>query len=328
MIRRLQKKLYDSLQEIPSEYRALAAKHRWDENESIFFARELEYIKAKSYDKKYPFLKSRECIPMDTTANAGATAITYEQYDQQGMAKIISDYAEDLPRGDAKGKEFTSKIKTVASSYGYNFDELAAARMTGKSLTQRKSNATNRAMMVEENRIAFFGDDQNKLPGLFNNANVTEVSLAADGTGNAKTFQSKDADKLVRDIVSLPTQIRDVTRGVEYADTLLLPLTQWNMLANTRLPDTQISVREWILKENPDLKQIKWVDELKTAGDGNGTRMFAYRYDSDVLEMILASEFRQLPVQEKNLEFQVPCHMRVGGTLIYYPLACAYADGI
>ena len=137
MIKRIQKKLYDSLPEIPSEYRDLAAKNRWDENESIFFARELEYIKAKSYDKKYPYLKAREVIPVDATNNAGAESITYEQYSQVGMARIISDYAQDLPRGDVRGKEYTSPVKTLATSYGYNIDEIAAARMAGKPLVQR-----------------------------------------------------------------------------------------------------------------------------------------------------------------------------------------------
>ena len=150
----------------------------------------------------------------------------------------------------------------------------------------------------------------------------------ADGTGNAKGFATKDADKMIRDITALPTRIRDLTRGVEYADTLLLPLTPWNLIANTRIPNTNLSVRKWILNENPDLKRILWVDELKTAGAANTPRMFAYRYDADVLQMVVASEFRQLPVQEKNLEFRVPCHMRIGGVLLYYPLACAFADGV
>ena len=227
-----------------------------------------------------------------------------------------------------KGEEFTSPVKTIASSYGYNVDELAAARLAMKPLKQLKANSTKRAAMIEENRIAFFGDSENKLVGLFNNSNVTEVTVAADGTGNSKAFSTKTADNMVRDITNLPTQIRELTNGVEYADTLLLPLSQWNLLANKRLPDTQISVRKWIMQENPDLKQIKWVSELKTAGAGNTTRMFAYRYDPDCLQMVIASEFRQLPVQELNLEYRVPCHMRIGGVLLYYPLSCAYSDGI
>jgi hypothetical protein len=38
--------------------------------------------------------------------------------------------------------------------------------------------------------------------------------------------------------------------------------------------------------------------------------------------------FEQLPVQEQGLEFQVPCHSRVGGTIVYYPLSMAIMEGL
>ena len=77
-----------------------------DANESAFFQRELEYVKSNTYDVKYPELKARRLFPLNPEVDPGATKITYQQYDQTGIAKIIANYADDLPRADIKGKEF------------------------------------------------------------------------------------------------------------------------------------------------------------------------------------------------------------------------------
>jgi hypothetical protein len=322
----IKKAEFKKLDECPREYQRFT---NLDEGESIFFARELEHVKSKTYDIKFPELKARALFPVEFEANEGAETITYEQYDQVGMAKIISNYADDLPRADVKGKEFTSKVRTIAASYGYNFDEIQAAKMAGKPLVQRKAMAAKRAHMVLENRIAFFGDTTHNLQGFLTNPNIQEVTLAADGTGSSKTFASKSAAQMIRDIASLFTAVHDISKGVEFADTLMLPLSQYNLIANTLVPDANgVSVMKWVLDNNPHLKDIVWVSELKQAGAGSTDKMVAYRKDPMALTMEVPSEFKQLPVQEKGLEFIVPTHHRFGGVLIYYPLSVAYADGI
>ena len=297
---KIQKPRYRRLDEAPEEYHNLRLGRR-DAGESIFFARELEYIKAKTYDIKFPQLKARELIPVEFEANAGAESITYHQYTQVGMAKIISNYADDMPRADVRGKEFISPVRSLGSSYAYNIQEINAAKMAGKPLTQRKATAARRAHMVREDNIAWFGDVENNLGGFLNNTNVTEVTLAGDGTGSSKAFSAKDTTKIIRDITSLPTRIHDVSNGVETADTILLPIEQWNYLSNTRIPDTNISIKDWILQASPHLKKIEWLRELKTAGASNTTRMICYRYDPEALTLEIPEEFRQLPVQQINL---------------------------
>ena len=319
---------YDSVEELPSEYQSLMQSRRWDAGEGIFFARQLEHIKAKSYDKKYPFLKARRLIPLNLDADPGAETITYEQYDQVGMAKIIANYADDLPRADVRGKEFTSKVRSIASAYGYNIQEIAAARMAGKPLVARKANAAKRANLIIENSIAWKGDAVHGLGGFLNNPNITEVVLAADGTGNSKKWANKTNDQIVRDAVSLATQVHQISKGTEVVDTLLLPIETWDLISNARLPNTGISVREWILSKNPHIKRIDWLTELETAGAGGTTRMVAYRYDPDAVTLEIPEDYRQMPVQERNLEFVVNTHQRCGGVLFYYPLSVAYADDI
>ena len=316
---------FQKLDEAPREYQSFK---NFDEGESIFFARELEHVKSKTYDIKFPELKARLLFPLDFEANAGAETITYEQYDQVGMAKIVSNYADDLPRADVKGKEFTSRVRTIASAYGYNYDEIIAAKMAGKPLAQRKANAARRANAILEIIISFFGDVTHNIQGFLSNPNIQEVTVAADGSGSSKTFASKTGDQMIRDISSLFTAIHDVSKGVEFADTLMIPINQFNLLAVTRLGNTSVTALEFVMKNNPHLKEIVWVTEMKGSGAGGTDKMVAYRRDPDAVSMEIPSEFKQMPVQENNLEFKVPTHQRFGGVLIYYPLSVAYADGI
>lgn len=324
-MKKIVKPSFQKLDEAPSEYQGFS---NFDEGESIFFARELEFVKSKTYDIKFPFLKARSLFPLSFEAGEGAETITYEQFDQVGIAKIVSNYADELPRADVKGKEFTSKVRTIAMSYGYNYDEIKAAQFAGKPLKERKANAAKRGHMVLENKIAFFGDETHNIQGFLTNPNIQEVTLPADGTGSSKTLASKTPDQMIRDIASLFTAVHDVSQGVEVADILLMPLNQYNLLFNTRLPDSDMSVAKWVLENNPHLKEIVWTNEMKGSGAGGTDKMVAYRRDPDALTMEIPSEFKQLPVQEKGLEFIVPTHHRFAGVLIYYPLSVAYADGI
>ena len=319
---------YDSYNDIPNEYKYLRNKYNWDENESIFFARELEYIKAKTYDIKYPQLKARSVIPLNLEANPGAETITYRQYDQVGMGKIIANYADDLPRADVGGKEFHSPVKTIGISYGYNIDEVMAVRMTGKPLEQKRASAAKRGNLIIENTIGFFGDTEHNLGGMLNNSNVTVMSIPNDGTGNSKKFTTKTADQIQRDINSISRQVFTVSKGREYIDTVLLPLASWELIHNARLPNTRASVLDWIIDKSPHIKRIGWLNELETAGAGDTTRMVGYRYDVDALSLEIPLDFSQLPVEPKNLEFLINTHQRCGGTIVYYPLSMIYADGI
>src|ERR1019366_388558 len=88
-----------------------------DSDESIFFARELESVKSKTYDILFPEYKELSLIPMGTEVDPGAETIKYEQFEDVGIAQILASYADDVPRADVKGKEFRSPVKPLASSY-------------------------------------------------------------------------------------------------------------------------------------------------------------------------------------------------------------------
>ena len=124
---------------------------------SVFFARELDYVKSQSYDVEYPEFTALKLFPVSSEINPGAETVTYYSYDKTGMAKIISNYATDLPRADVKGKPTTAIIKSLGDSYGYSIQEMRASAMAGKSLDARKAESARYQIDYLNSKIAWNG---------------------------------------------------------------------------------------------------------------------------------------------------------------------------
>lgn len=305
-----------------------------DAGETAFFQRELEHVKIKTYDILKAPLRAFELIPVDSTAGAGAESITYQQYEETGMAKVIANYADDLPRADVVGREFVGKVKSVGNSYGYNIQEIRAAQTAGKPLTQRKSNAATRAQRETWNKIAFYGDAAHNLPGWLTNANIPTGTVAADGTGSATEMSTKTADQIIRDVSTMIDAVEEQTNGVHVANTVVMPIEQYNLLNRLRITDTNDTVMTFLKKAHPgvEFKRCNEFSAEQLAANGitafTGDLMMAYERSPDNFTFEMPQGFEQFPVQQSGLEFEVPCHSRVAGVLVYYPLAFASRDGI
>lgn len=309
-----------------------------DAEESAFFARELEFIKAKTYDVKYPGLKAIMMIPVSTEAGPGASTITYQQFNMVGIMKIIANYADDLPRADVFGKEFTAKVKSLGGSYGYNVQEVREAQMAGRPLTDRKAKAVRKANDQAVNRIGWFGDAVAGLLGLLNQPNVPAAVVPAGvTTTNVRWVGAtpKDPYEILQDMNDAVTRIIEITKGVEVPNTIALPVAQHRKITTTRLDSgTDTTIFEFFRKNNPEITSIEWVNELKdvdpapSGGAAPTDVMLVYDRSPEVLTLEIPQAFEQFPAQERNLEFVVPAHSRIGGVIVYYPLAIDISEGI
>ena len=310
------------------DLRAIESSGRLDANESVFFARQLEYVKSQTYDIKKVALSALTLMPVDTSIPEGATTHTYRQYDTVGMAKIISNYANDLPRADVTGKEFTFPIRSIGNAYGYNVQEIRSAQFAGINLTTRKASAAQRAHNEKINQLAFFGDADNNLPGLVSNANIPEVTLAADGTGSSKTFASKTSDKIVRDINALINKVTTQSKGVHRVNEVWLPVEQYALIATTQNSTaSDTTILAFLQQVHPGVT-FRSVVELDGAGAGATDRMYALENSMDNWQLNIPMMFRQYPPQQKGLEFEIPCESRFAGVTVEFPLAMSFADGI
>lgn len=303
-----------------------------DADGAFFFQRQLEHIKARSYDVKYAELKARMLFPVSNEGGEGITSITYRTYDQVGAAKIINAYADDLPRADVQGKETTIPVRSVGTSYGYNLDEIQSSQLTGASLDQRRANASRRATEQTVNTVAFFGDATSGLPGLFSNPNIPTGAVVNPGSGTE--WVNKTPDEILFDVNDLFADIFETTNMVEQGNTLLLPPAQWSYIMSTpRSSNSDTTIAQYLAMNSPYLNSIDDIIPVNECSAANNPElatdaMVAYDRNPDKLQLEIPVELQMLPVQQKNLEFVVPGRLRLAGLNIYYPLSLAIGTGI
>ena len=304
---------------------------------SVFFARELDFVKSQSYDVEYPEFTALSLFPMSSEVDPGAETITYYSYDKTGMAKIISNYATDLPRADVKGKPTTAIIKSIGDSYGYSIQEMRASRMAGKSLDTRKAEAARYQIDYLNNKIAWNGDPETGLKGVLSEDNDVPLYVLANGAKGTTSWADKTEDEILADITGMLKQMATVTKKVEKPDTLALSADAYIEIQNKRIEGTATTVLKYIQDNIPDIKQIVSCPELDAdsvetnpyAAASNGKAVaLLFKNDARKLSIENPLPFMQYPIQTQGLEVVVPCEARTAGAIIYYPMSLLIAVGI
>lgn len=307
------------------------------EDASVFFARELDHVKAQSYDVEYPELTALNLFPISSEADAGAATITYYTYDKSGLAKVIDNYSTDLPRADVNGKPSIAIVKSLGDSYGYSAQEMRASRMAGKSLDARKAESARYQIDALTNQIAWRGDEESGLMGVLSAGQNIPLYAVTAGNGGKTKWTEKTADEILSDINGMAKQVAKVTKNVERPDTLCVPAEVYMDISTRRIPDTTATVLSFILEHAPYIKNVVSTAELDSdsvdtnpyakAQGGQGVA-FLFKNDKRKLSLENPMPFYQYPLQVHNLETVIPCEARTAGVIVYYPLSCLIAVGV
>lgn len=308
-----------------------------EDDASVFFARELDHVKAESYDVEYPEFTALNLFPVSNDTDPGAETVTYYTYDKTGLASVIDNYSTDLPRADVTGKPSYAQVKSIGDSYGYSAQEMRASRMAGKSLDVRKAASARYQIDNLTNKIAWRGDDASGLMGVLSTGQNVPLYTITNGASNKADWANKTADEILADINGMQKQVARVTKNVERPDTLCVPSDVYMDISTRRIPDTATTVKAFLLANAPYLKDIISAAELDAdavdtnpyakATDGKGV---AFLFKNDKRKMALENPmpFMQYPLQVKGLETIIPCEARIAGVIFYYPLSALIAVGV
>lgn len=321
----------------------------------IFFQRQLEYIQAQSYDVLYPDLMAREVFALNTEGGEGINQITYRSYDKRGETAIIAGKATDLPRGDIDGKEYTIDVRTLGNAYGYSRQELAASRLTGMPLEQRKAEATRRSYEELVNQIVWFGEASNNLQGLFGGpasapwSTVTRSVVAGAAAGGNSTVWGVDKtpDEVIADLTSACAKMYSDTKKLFRPNCILMSVAKKQFIMNTpRSIHSDVSIMDWFLSNNMFITskdQIKDINELAGIYPAasntdpfikepvNETVNNGFTVMAESLDNMRVREpfpYVHLPVQYKGLEFEINCYGRFAGLELIRPGAVQHFHGV
>jgi hypothetical protein len=298
--------------------RVLQSQGHFDAAEAMFFVRELEQLLVEQFNVLYAERKGKQFVPIDNQVDPGAESVTYTQFDFLGKAKAISDFADDIPLVNTKGAAYTQKMQSYGSAFGYSVQELRAAAKAGRSIDRLRADAARLVLEQRLDEILATGDSANGLSGLLNLSNVDTYTIGAKAAGPT-VWDTATADEILADLNGMVRQVRVNTKEVHSPTRILMPTSQYNIIANrarTNLSDT--TILGFFKGNNPDIEVKSW--ERLVDGGGTATPVvIAYDPKPMLVRGLMAIEFEMFPPQIQSMAYKISCHMRTGGVISAYP---------
>lgn len=298
---------------------------RLDANETMMFSRQLEYIETQLYAVKYPLGHAIELVPLRTNIDPGAEKYTYRTQDYVGAAKRVSNWSTDFPRIDLQGVEISHKIQNYGVSFGYDLQQLRAAKFANFALESNLNTAAREVVMRKLDENLWFGDTAIGVYGIANNsALVTPTSVI---TGD---WATATPDEMLADAQKLINAASTNSNGVEESNAVVFPVSSWNIITKTFMGTSApgVTVLDMLKKANPGVAFYKSY-RLETADvAGTGPRAIAFTSDVQHVFGIVPTEFEVLPAIDQGGQFEVKCMGRFGGVAMPYPLSVSYMDDI
>ena len=290
----------------------------------------------KHSNRSIPNLRLVRFSLFTAEAGEGAKTFTYRVYRQTGKAKIINGKANDLPRADINGKEERIPIVTLGIEYGYDLDEIEYAEKAGINLDQKRANAAMRGTEITINELAWFGDDETGIVGLFSaGTGIPRYDIATTTAGNTtwvEKIENGEADAVIADINGAFAEMYSSTNGVENARKMGLPLAQYSLImATPRSQNSDTTIAQYIVKNSiylNSLDDIVPIRELIGRGLAGVDRMMIYNDSADKIQLHIPMELKYVTAQPNGLEVSIPARAKCGGLSIYYPLSVAFYDGL
>jgi hypothetical protein len=295
-----------------------APDQRLDAGETATFTRALQHVQAQVFNVLYSPLKSRMFIPKGESPHNGADTFVWHSWSLIGMAKIITNYADDLPSSSAFATEHTTPFRSLGASYHYSIQDIRRAAKSGSPLNAQKAVAARESIENAIDEVLAIGNAAHALPGMLTNDNVPDVA-ADTGSWTASTA----ALLILRDVNKLIATVGIQSLQRHAATAVLFPPSMFELLSTPMTADNTQTILQVLKAQHPGVQFDQWW-RLETAGTDAGPMLVAYERSTRVLEAVISQEFEQFAPQLMNLAIKIPCHARVGGTVVHYPLGMAY----
>lgn len=300
-----------------------------------FYISQLANLEAKVYQSKYTNINFAELVPVNTNVPEWADQWDYISYDAVTIGKFIGASADDLPKVGLNATKSSVNIGYAGNMYDYSLDELRKSQQMRIPLDTTKAQAAFRGAQEHTQRVAYFGDTDRGMTGLFNNANLAVDSSTVD-------WSTATGAEIVEDMNSLLVKVWTDSANVHIPNTLVLDSARWSQISSKRMDTgTDTTVLEFFKKNNlytsltgGDLRVVPRLQltaaELAKAGVSNGgkDRMLAYELMEENLGMVNPIPWRPLAPQMRGVNVEVSAEYKLSGVEFRYVFSGAYRDSL
>lgn len=302
---------------------------------SLFLQNQLEFIQSQIVKQDFPdrMIANGTLLPTAREIPDGAETYSYKILTAFGSAKVLATGAEDLPSVGAGVEKRTGFVRTIANQFEITYDELQAAEYAGVNVSAEMGIIAYEVMMQEIDALGYLGDSNHNLLGMLGHPNVPSTTAPNDGTGSATTFASKTAAQIYRDLRNFVTSVRNATNMVESPDTMLLPVAQFDLIAQEPFPSgTSSTILSFFLENQRKypggVQQVLPVPYIDGRGPAGADIAILLSRREQKIKFHIPRDFTTLETQARGMKFVTPCNMRCGGVQLIKPLSMAYLSGI
>ena len=300
-----------------------------DADSNRFFLNELRYIIPEMLEFDYADISARLVLPVDRRAGPGAQIIEVRQRTTVGEAKVIADYADDLPKANVFAEFFTQKVRSLGCEATWSLQEIRSAALASANggnvqLDREESDGAREAILRLENSLAWAGSTKFGLIGVVSAPNVP-TTVAPDGASTNPQWSTKTAQEIVDDLNFMVNQIVENSNQVERPDTILLPVAQYHIAVNKNMGlGTDTTALQYFVNNSPyiaSMDNVIPINELKGAGAGGVDIAIAYKKDASKIQLNVPFDVESLAPEVRGMTTTVTYHSRFGGVTVKKPLS-------
>lgn len=174
--------------------------------------RTTEFVEPRAYVQvKQPFsLAAGKVFPIITEGGAGAEIYSANVVNRTGsMGLINADKGMDLPTVTANVTYLRTPIVAFGAQYQINVNELAVSEYAAQNplmagvpaFSNLQLEAAVEAYMSNTDQVLAYGIDEVGLPGLFNNPDITPVSVALNAGATSTLWPQKTQNEILADVL-------------------------------------------------------------------------------------------------------------------------------
>lgn len=298
-----------------------------------FYISQLAGLETTLYETPYADITYLEDVTPVSGIAEYATHWNYRSYDGVTLGKFIGANAKDLPRVAQSAQLHQVELGYAGLECHYTLDELRTTSAMNMPIDSMQSELAYRGSEEHSQRVAYFGDTDRKMQGLFSHNNVTKTSATVDyktATGQqlfdmmndpiftvmklSKNYHNPNAMRLFPDLWKKANS----TLMTGYTDRTVMEHFKINN-SYTLMTGNQIDIKVRFQLEAAALAE-------GGVSNGNKDRFMVYDKNERNLGMAKPIPFRMLAPQLEGLGITVPCEYKTSGTEFRYPLSAMFVD--
>lgn len=309
-----------------SEFKPL---DRLDAADNVHFARELESILPDLVREGIAPTSVRAMFPVNTGFSPNIETITWRMLTITGAAKVLSDYADDIPLLNMFGEEKTTKVRTLWIAHVFSIPELQGAAEGSISLASEGPIAARDMILRLENTLAYEGSTKFDQVGLFSGTAITGI---AQTNASAPWTPALAQGVIYGEMAALIGDIHEDSKTIHNATRIIVSPANFRVISTTQFSTaSDVTILGYFRANHPGVDVVA-VQEFSGGGakggiGGANDLVFAYNPNPAEIFLAIPMAIAQRPPTEQHLKVETIYWSRTGGFIIRQPMAMKFLVG-